>query len=73
MCAARLPEIADIKVHRKVFVSPYRRTLRSACELFKNYPSKEELTLVVDPACMEHIGCKNTLLLHNTALKRHCA
>ena len=67
-----LETIIDLKIHNKVFVSPFRRTLVSACELLKGHPRKSELSLVIDPMCMEHLGHKNLFLLHMRAMRRFC-
>ena len=68
----KLAEVIDIKLHSKVFVSPYRRTIRSACELLKNHPKKAQLCVVLDPAAMEHLGNKNAMLLHAEAMRKFC-
>ena len=72
-CAARFSEIAGAKLHGRVFVSPFRRTLQTACELLKDHPEKERLTLIVDAGAMEHLGCKNAMLLHPAALSKFCS
>lgn len=73
MCAKAYESIQDLKLHGNVFVSPFRRTIQSACNLLKNHPNKAELTLVLKPGAAEHLGFKNVFLLHADALKRYCA
>ena len=73
MAANTLPSIQDLTLHGKVFVSPFRRTIQTACHLLKNHPSKASLTLVLQPSAAEHFGFKNVILLHAEALKRFCA
>lgn len=72
MCTDSLQSILDLKLHAKVFVSPFRRTIQSACHLLKNHPAKQSLTLVLDVGPAEHISSKNVTLLHADALKRLC-
>ena len=67
-----MSELAEAKLHSRVFVSPFRRTLQTACELLKDHPEKDRLTLVIDVGAMEHLGCKNAMLLHPAALKKFC-
>ena len=73
MCANALPSIQDLTLHGKVFVSPFRRTIQSACHLLKNHPNKSNLTLILSPGATEHFGFKNVLMQHAEALKRFCA
>ena len=47
LCAERLQEIIDVKLHSKVFVSPFHRKIVSACKLLKDHPRKSELRLVI--------------------------
>lgn len=72
MCADNLPKLSQLKLHRKVFVSPFRRTIQSACHLLKDHPDKENMTLYLTVGPLEHLGFKNTLLLHGVALKKFC-
>ena len=73
MCANALLSIQDLTLHGKVFVSPFRRTILSACHLLKGHPNKSSLTLVLSPGATEHFGYKNVLMQHADALKRFCA
>ena len=72
MCTDSLQSILDLKLHAKIFVSPFRRTIQSACHLLKNHPAKQFLTLVLDVGLAEHLSYKNVTMLHADALKRLC-
>ena len=72
MCVNNMTSIQDLTLHRKVFVSPFRRTILSACHLLKNHPEKASMTLILTPGPLEHLGYKNVLMLHAEALKRFC-
>ena len=73
MCSNAYQNIEDLTLHSKVFVSPFRRTIQSACHLLKNHPNKSSLTLIVSPGATEHLGFKNMTLQHAEALKAFCA
>ena len=72
MCQNALSSIEDLTLHRKVFVSPFRRTIESACNLLKTHPDKASFILVLTPGPLEHLGYKNVLMLHAEALKKFC-
>ena len=72
MCTDSLPSILDLDLHAKVFVSPFRRTIQSACYLLKNHPAKQSLVLVLDIGPAEHFSYKNVTMLNSDALQKLC-
>ena len=53
-------------------MSPCRRTIQTACALLKDHPNKANLTLILTPGALEHVGFKNILMLHADALRAYC-
>ena len=46
-------QIIEAKIHPKIFVSPFRRTIQTACIMLENHPDKDKLTLIVEPTFKE--------------------
>ena len=49
-------QIMEPKLHPKIFVSPFRRTIQTACLMLKNRPDKAKLTLFLDPMFKEKMS-----------------
>ena len=41
------------QIHHVVYVSPFRRTLLTACHILKTHKNKEKLRLVLEPLARE--------------------
>ena len=58
------------KIHHVVYVSPFRRTLLTACHILKTHKNKEKLILVLEPLAREQMIHANTMMLKGQALRK---
>lgn len=54
-------QVNGVKLYKKVYVSPMRRTLQTAVQLLDKHPQKSELTLVLVPILKEGLVSTDTL------------
>ena len=60
-------------IHNTVFVSPFMRTIHTACHVLKSFKGKEKLRLVLEPLAREQTLVHNTMLSRAQFLRARCA
>ena len=65
-------QIIELKLHPKIFVSPFRRTIQTACLMLENHPLKDKVTLFLDPIFKEKMSNQNTMMVTARALQKYC-
>lgn len=60
------------EIHHVIYVSPFRRTLLTACHILKMHKKKDKLKLVLEPLIREQMLHSNTMLLRGEALRKMC-